>query len=44
LHQHGLNMPMKRIDGAAAQRIASMRAEQRYRQKQDRVGALIVLR
>jgi len=28
LHQYGVNMPMKRIDAATAQRIASIRAEQ----------------
>jgi bla regulator protein BlaR1 len=44
LHQHGMSMPMKRVDAATAQQIASIRAEQRHRQKQDRVGALIVLR
>ncbi|MEH2527989.1 MULTISPECIES: M56 family metallopeptidase [unclassified Bradyrhizobium] len=44
LHQHGINMPMKRIDAATAQRIASTKAEQRYRPKPDRVGALIILR
>jgi bla regulator protein BlaR1 len=44
LHQHGIDMPMKRVDAATARRIASIRAEQRYRPKPDRVGALIVLR
>src|SRR5206468_9776294 len=44
LHQHGLDMPMKRVDAATAQRIASIRVEQRYRPKPDRVGALIILR
>jgi bla regulator protein blaR1 len=43
LHQHGIDMPMKRIDAAAAQRVASIRAEQRYRLKSDRVGAFIIL-
>jgi bla regulator protein BlaR1 len=43
LHQHGIDMPMKRIDAATAQRIASTRAEQRYRPKPDRVGAFIIL-
>ena len=28
LHKYGVNMPMKRIDAATAQRIASIRAEQ----------------
>jgi bla regulator protein BlaR1 len=44
LHQHGINMPMKRIDAATAQRIASIRAEQPYRPKPDRRAALIILR
>ena len=44
LHQHGMNMPMKRIDAATAQLIASIGAEQRYRPKPDRAGALIILR
>jgi len=43
LHQYGIDMPMRRIDAAAAQRIASFRAEQRYRSKADRRGALIIL-
>ena len=44
LRQHGIDMPMKRIGAATAQRIASIRVEQRYRPKPDRVGALIILR
>jgi len=44
LRQHGIDMPMKRIDAATAQRIASIRVEQRYRPRPDRVGALIILR
>jgi bla regulator protein blaR1 len=43
LQKYGVDMPMKRIDAAAAQRIASIR-EQPYRPKADRLGALIILR
>jgi len=44
LHQYGVDMPMKRIDGATAQRIASIGAERRYRPRPERWGALIILR
>jgi bla regulator protein BlaR1 len=44
LHQHGINMPMKRIDAATAQPIASIGAERPYRPKPDRRAALIILR
>jgi hypothetical protein len=37
-------MPMKRIDAATAQRIASIAAERAYRPKLDRLGAWIILR
>jgi len=43
LHQYGLDMPMRRIDGVAAQEIASLRAERRYRPQPQRMGALIIL-
>jgi hypothetical protein len=43
LHQYGIDMPMKRIDAATAQRIASIRTERPYRPKPDRLGALIIL-
>jgi bla regulator protein BlaR1 len=43
LHQYGIDMPMKRIDAAAAQRIAGVRTEQRYRSKASRIGAVIIL-
>jgi hypothetical protein len=43
LHQYGIDMPMKRIDAATAQRIASIRTERPYRPKPDSVGALIIL-
>jgi hypothetical protein len=44
LHQYGVDIPMNRIDGATAQRIASIRAERRYRPQPERYGALIILR
>jgi bla regulator protein blaR1 len=44
LHQHGLDMPMKRINFATAQRIASSTADRPHRPKPDRLGALIMLR
>jgi bla regulator protein blaR1 len=44
LHQYGLDMHMNRIDGATAQRIASIRAEQRPQPHPERFGALIILR
>jgi bla regulator protein blaR1 len=42
-HQHGIHMPMRRIDAGTALRIASIRAERRYQPKPDRVGAFIIL-
>jgi hypothetical protein len=44
LHEYGVDVPMKRIDAAAAQGIASVGAERRYLPKPDRLGALIILR
>jgi len=45
LHKYGVNMPMKRIDAATAQRIASIRAEQPAgRGKGLTGGALIIPR
>jgi Domain of unknown function (DUF3471) len=49
LHEYGVNMPMKRIDAATAQRITSIRAEQpagggRPMGKGLMGGALIILR
>jgi hypothetical protein len=44
LHQYSIDTPMKRIDSATARRIASIRAERRYRPQPDRWGALIILR
>ena len=44
LHQHGIDMPMKRIDAATAQRMASIGADRPYRPKPERMGALIILR
>jgi hypothetical protein len=49
LHQHGVNMPMKRIDAATAQRIAGNRAEKLTEtlteKQQERIsgGALVIL-
>jgi len=47
LRQHGVDMPMKRIDAATAQRIARFRAEQdeirTERQKKGLMGALVIL-
>ena len=42
LHQHGIDMPMRRIDAATAQRIASIGAERRYRPKPERIGAFVL--
>jgi bla regulator protein blaR1 len=44
LHQHGVDMPMKRIDAATAQRIASIPAEKRPMAKGLMGGALIIPR
>jgi hypothetical protein len=49
LHQHGANVPMKRIDAATAERIAGIRAEQPARREIPKGkglmgGALIILR
>jgi bla regulator protein BlaR1 len=47
LHQHGIDMLMKRVDAATAQRVASNRAEQEEKLKGERLnrsGALIILR
>jgi beta-lactamase regulating signal transducer with metallopeptidase domain len=43
LHQYGIDMSMKRIDAASAQRIVSIRWEQTDRAKTDRRGAVIIL-
>jgi hypothetical protein len=43
LHQYGIDMPMKRVDAATAQQIASIKAERPYRAKPDRRGAFIIL-
>jgi bla regulator protein BlaR1 len=44
LHKYGVDIPMKRIDAATAQGIASIGTEQRYRPNPERFGALIILR
>jgi bla regulator protein blaR1 len=38
LHQYGLDMPMRRIDVATAQQIASLGAERRYRPRPEAAG------
>jgi bla regulator protein blaR1 len=43
LHQHGVDIPMRRIDAASAARIASIAVERRYGPRLDRVGAWIIL-
>jgi hypothetical protein len=43
LHQYGIDMPMKRVDAATAQRITSIRTGRSYQPKPDRRGALIIL-
>jgi bla regulator protein blaR1 len=43
LRQYGIDMPMKRIDAATAQRIVDTRAERNYQPKPDRRGAFIIL-
>ena len=43
LHQYGIDMPMKRVDAATAQRITSIRTGRPYQPKPDRRGALIIL-
>ena len=43
LHQHGVDIPMKRIDAASAARIASIAVARRYGPKLDRIGAWIIL-
>jgi bla regulator protein BlaR1 len=43
LRQHGVDIPMKRIDAASAARIASIAVERRYGPRLDRIGAWIIL-
>jgi len=42
LRQHGVDLPMKRIDAATAQRIAGVRIEQPTEKKGMMGGALII--
>ena len=43
LHQYGIDMPMKRIDAAAAAEIARVRMVRSYRPNLERMGPLIIL-